>query len=86
MRTWAKRAAWAAAATAVLAGAALASIEPGSEPWARVMDVKLRCIELKIKAGEAAGKTDDSVAKQALASASQSAQDIHDRLERMLEE
>lgn len=86
MRTWVKRTAAAAFATAALAGAALASITPGSEPWHRVMDIKVRCQELRIKAGEAAGKTDDSVAKQALASAVQAAQDIFDRCEEILSE
>jgi len=81
-----KRAAVAAVATAALAGAALAKLEPGSEPWTRVMDVKVRCLDLKVKAGQAVANTEDSVARAALVSAAQSAQDIFDRLEEMLNE
>ena len=85
MRSWAKRTATAALATAALAGAAIAGIDPGSESWARVMDIKLRAKELQVRVGEAVGRTEDSAARAALLEASAGANEIFRRCEELLD-
>ncbi|HEU4395219.1 MAG TPA: hypothetical protein VFS92_06605 [Planctomycetota bacterium] len=86
MRAWAKRAALAAAAVVATVGVAIAKIEPGSETWFRVMQVKLLAGDLQVKAGEALDKTEDSAARAFLTQAAARAAEIHAICEELLED
>jgi hypothetical protein len=86
MRAWARRTLVAAAALAAIVGTALAKIEPGSETWWRVMQVKLLAGDLQKDCGEALEKTQDSAARAFIQEVAVRAGDIHKRCEELLED
>ena len=86
MRAWARRTLVAAAALAAIVGTALAKIEPGSETWFRVMQVKLLAGDLQKDCGEALEKTQDSAARAFLTQAAVRAAEIHEICEELLKD
>jgi hypothetical protein len=74
----------AVAALAAVAGLAMASIEPGSETWFRVMQIKLQACELQVDAGKALEHTSDSASRAYIQQIAVRAGDIHDRCEQLL--
>ena len=86
MRAWAKRAALAAAAVVAMVGVAIAKVEPGSELWFRIMNVKLLAGDLQLKAGEALKETEDSASRAFIQQVAVRAAEIHERCEELLED
>ena len=85
MRAWAKRALLAAAAVAATVGVAIAKVEPGSDLWFRIMNVKLLAGDLQVRAGEALEKTEDSASRAFIQQVAVRAAEIHERCEELLE-
>ena len=84
MRAWVKRTAVAVLATAAIAGVALAAITPGSDAWERVMNIKLRAMQLKLQVAQEVAKTEDSVSRQVLLEAAKDIQACFDKCETLL--